>query len=85
MLEPTSIPLLAMGWYAIFMFIMIPILGIAWVIYYFWNKKMEALEDAEKKKGSKRLQKTHTEVSDWAQQMAQFKGPPKRPPNQPDE
>lgn len=78
-------PCLALSWYAIFMIIMIPVLAGAWIAYYFWNKKMEALEEAEKKKGSQRLRKTKSEVSDWAKQMAQFKGPPKRPPSQSEE
>ncbi len=78
-------PCLALSGYAIFMVIMIPILAIAWLVYYFWNKKMDAQEEAEKQKGSQRLRKTRNEVSEWAQQMAQFKGPPKRPGQPPDE
>ena len=46
-----------------------------------WDQKMEQQEEKERQKGSKKLQKTRSEVSDWAQQMASFK-PPKRPPNQ---
>ena len=81
----TLLPCLALSGYAIFMIIMIPILGGGWIAYYFWNKKMDAIEDEAKKKGSVRLQKTKSEVSDWAKQMAEFKGPPKRPSHQSDD
>ena len=62
--------------YKIFMLIAIPILAIGWIIYALWERKMRA-EEKKRPKGSKRLQKTRSEVSDWAKKMAEFQ-PPKR-------
>ena len=76
----SGLGLLALGWYAIFMIVALPILAIAWVIYMVWEKKMEAQEDAEREKGSKRLQESKGEVTDWAQQMKNFKKPERKPP-----
>ncbi len=75
------VPGLALGWYVIFLLISLPLMGIAWLVYWFWDQKMEKEEEEERKKGSTRLRKTKSELSDWAKQMANYK-PPKRGPNQ---
>lgn len=61
--------------YKIFMLIAIPVLGLAWLAYYLWERKMEAEEKKRPKQVSQRLQKTRSEVLDWAQKMAKFEKP----------
>lgn len=69
--------------YKIFMLIAIPAVIIGWVAYWLWDRKMAEEEKKQPKKVSQRLTKTKTEISDWAQKMANFKKPDiKRPPNQ---
>jgi hypothetical protein len=47
------------------------------------RKIIEEEKKQPKKKDSQRLTKTKSEISDWAQQMANFKKPEiKKPPNQ---
>ena len=59
------------------MCIAIPLLGIAWIAYWLWQRKLDAEEAKmpEHHTSSERLQKTRNEVADWAQQMANFKKP----------
>ncbi|MFC1763639.1 hypothetical protein ACFL6U_16375 [Planctomycetota bacterium] len=76
----TGLGILALGWYAIFMIVMLPLLAIAWTAYTLWNRKMDVLEQEERKHGSTRMQKNRGEVSDWAQQMKEFKKPERKPP-----
>ena len=66
-----------MSIYKIFMLITVPALAIGWIAYWLWMRKIEAEERNQPKQESKRLTKTKTEVSDWAQKMAEFK-PPER-------
>ena len=66
-----------MSLYKIFMLIAIPALVIGWGTYWWWMRKIEEEEKNQPKQISKRLTQTKTEVSDWAQQMADFK-PPER-------
>ena len=69
--------------YKIFMLITIPALIIGWVVYWLWMRKVIEEEKNQPKKQSQRLTKTKSEISDWAQKMANFKKPDiKRPPNQ---
>ncbi len=69
--------------YKIFMLIAIPAVIIGWVAYWLWMRKIIEEEKKQPKKVSQRLSKTKNEISDWAQQMANFKKPEiKRPPNQ---
>lgn len=69
--------------YKIFMLIAIPAVIIGWVAYWLWMRKIIEEEKKQPKKVSQRLTKTKSEISDWAQQMANFKKPEiKRPPNQ---
>jgi hypothetical protein len=63
--------------FKVFMCIAIPLLAIAWIAYWLWQRKLDQ-QEAEMPKhqtSSVRLQKTREEVSDWAQQMASFKKP----------
>ena len=69
--------------YKVFMLIAIPILIIGWVAYWLWMRKVIEEEKNQPKKESQRLTKTKSEISDWAQKMANFKKPEiKKPPNQ---
>ena len=62
-------------WYKIFMLVMVPILGIAWLAYYLYMRKELEEEKKQPKKESERLTKTKSEVADWAQKMAAFESP----------
>lgn len=61
--------------YKIFMLITLPALAIGWIIYALWERKMREEEKNRPKPQSKRLTKTKSEISDWAQQMAAYKPP----------
>jgi hypothetical protein len=50
-----------------------------WSAYFLWDRKMRKEEEKQPKPQSQRVQKTKSELSDWAKKMAEFKGPPKRP------
>lgn len=67
-----------MGWYKWFMLVGVIVVGGGWLAYWMWDRKMQKEEEAKPKQRSERLQKTHSELSDWAQKMAEFKGPPQR-------
>ncbi len=62
--------------YKIFMFVMIPALAIGWLLYWLRERKLDA-EEAKNphETTSETLKKSRTEVSTWAQQMADFKKP----------
>lgn len=64
-----------MGFYEIFMLIAVPALGIGWYLYWRWTKKLEEEAKNRPKPVSKQLQKTRSEVTDWAQKMANFESP----------
>jgi hypothetical protein len=66
-----------MSLYKIFMLITIPALAIGWGAYWWWMRKIAEEEKSQPKQISKRLTQTKSEVSDWAQKMAEFK-PPER-------
>jgi hypothetical protein len=62
--------------YKVFMIIMVPAIVIGWVVYWLRERKLDAEEEQNPKKNvSVKLEKTRSEVSDWAQQMADFKKP----------
>lgn len=61
--------------YKIFMLVAIPALAIGWIAYAWWLRKIREEEKSQPKPQSQRLVKTKTEVSDWAQKMAQYKPP----------
>ena len=68
--------------YKIFMLIAIPAIAIGWIAYAIWIRRVEAEEKKQPKPGSERLQKTKREMSDWAKQMAQFKKPTYKRPDE---
>ncbi|MHC4324431.1 MAG: hypothetical protein ACYSUX_09180 [Planctomycetota bacterium] len=61
--------------YKIFMLIALPALVIGWIAYAMWERKMREEEKKQPKQESKRLTKTKTEISDWAQKMAAYQPP----------
>ena len=61
--------------YKIFMLIALPVLAIAWLVYYLWERKMRAEEKKRPKQVSERLQKTRSEMADWAKKMAEYQPP----------
>jgi len=61
--------------YKIFMLIALPALAIGWIAYALWERKMREEEKKQPKPESKRLTKTKSEISDWAQKMAAYKPP----------
>lgn len=68
-----------MSTYAIFMIVGVLVVGIGWIAYFLWDRRMCKEEESQPKPQTERQQKTKTELSDWAKKMAEFKGPPKRP------
>ena len=64
-----------MGFYKIFMLISVPVLGIGWYLYWRWNKKMEEEAKNRPKPVSKQLEKSRSEVSDWAKKLASSESP----------
>lgn len=71
--------------YKIFMLIAVPIVIIGWIAYWLWDKKMTEKEKSQPKPVSEHLQKTRTEVTDWAKKMAEFQPPKKKTPSEPDQ
>ena len=69
-------------WFKVFMGISLPVLVIAWIAYWLWQRKLDKEEAAmpQHEKASERLKQTRGEVADWAQQMAKFKKPTRKPP-----
>jgi len=68
-----------MSTYVIFMIVGVIIVVGGWTAYFLWDYKMRKEEEKQPKPQSQRVQKTKSELSDWAKKMAEFKGPPKRP------
>jgi hypothetical protein len=67
--------------YKNFMLIAIPALAIGWIAYAIWIRKVREEEKKQPKQESQRLQKTKSEVSDWAQKMAKFEPPKRKKPS----
>ena len=61
--------------YKIFMLIALPILVIGWIAYAMWERKLREEDKNRPKPQSKRLTKTKSEISDWAQKMAAYEPP----------
>ena len=69
--------------FKIIMIIAVVGLAIAWAIYGYYEYKARQEEKKQPKQVSERLQKTRTEVADWAKKIAEFKPPvPKKPADQ---
>jgi len=64
--------------YKIFMLVALPAVAIGWIAYIMWDRKMCEEEKKQPKPQSQRLKKTKSEISDWAQQMAAYKPPPRK-------
>ena len=73
-----------MSIYKIFMLITVPALAIGWIAYWWWMRKIAEEEKNQPRQISKRLSQSKSEVSDWAQKMADFK-PPERKKSDDDE
>ena len=67
------------------MLLAVPAMVIGWIVYWLWDKKMTDIEKSRPKPVSKRLEKTRTEVSDWAKKMVEFQPPKKKTPPEPDQ
>ena len=65
--------------YTIFMIVGVIVVAGGWIAYFLWDYKQRKEEEKQPKPQSERVQKTKSELSDWAKKMAEFKGPPKRP------
>ena len=57
------------------MLIALPALVIGWIAYALWMRKVLEEEKKQPKPESKRLTKTKSEISDWAQKMAAYQPP----------
>jgi len=67
--------------YKIFMLIAVSALTIGWIAYAIWMRKVCEEERQQPKEESKRLKKTKSEITDWAQKMAEFKKPERKNPS----
>jgi uncharacterized membrane protein YciS (DUF1049 family) len=65
------------------MIIAVVVLAVAWAIYGIYDYKMRQEEKKQPKQISERLQKTKSEVTDWAKKMAEFQPPKRKPPPPP--
>lgn len=52
------------------------LVALGWIIYGIFEYKARQEEKKRPKVRSERLQKTQSELSDWAKKMAEFKKPP---------
>ena len=64
--------------YKIFMLIALPLLAIGWIAYAMWMRKVREEEKKAGRPTSQRLQKTRSEVADWAQKLAKFEPPTRK-------
>jgi len=72
-----------MPMFTIIMIIAVVGLAVGWAVYGYYEYKARQEEKTQPKQVSKRLQKTRSEVADWAKKLAQFQPPiPKKPADQ---
>ena len=64
--------------YKIFMLIAVPALVIGWIVYWLRERKIAEEEKNQPRKESQRLTKSKSQVSDWAQKMAEYKPPSRK-------
>ncbi len=64
--------------YKIFMLIALSVLAIGWIAYTLWMRKIYEEEKKTGRPKSERLQKTKSEVVDWAKKMAKFEPPTRK-------
>jgi hypothetical protein len=67
--------------YKIFMLIALPLLAIGWIAYAIWIYKIREQEKKQPRQVSERLQKTRSEVADWAKKLKEFKKPTRPDPS----
>jgi uncharacterized membrane protein YciS (DUF1049 family) len=65
--------------FKIVMIIAVVGLAIGWIAYGIYALKMRAEEKKQPRQESKRLQKSKSEIAEWAQKMAKFKKPTHKP------
>jgi len=65
--------------YKIFMLIALPLLAIGWIAYAIWIHKVREEEKKQPRPVSQRLQKSRSEVAQWAQKLKDFKKPTGKP------
>jgi len=69
--------------FTIIMIIAVVGLAVAWAVYGYYEYKARQEEKKQPKQVSERLQKTRSEVVDWAKKLAEYKPPvPKKPADQ---
>ena len=61
--------------YKIFMLIGLVVVAGGWIAYALWDYKLRQEEKKQPPQRAERLQKTQSEVSDWAKQMSQYQKP----------
>ena len=61
--------------YKIFMIVGVIVVGGGWIAYAIWDYMQRKEEAKQPPKRSARLEKTQSEISDWAKKMAEFKKP----------
>jgi len=66
--------------FKIVMIIAVVVLAVAWAIYGIYDYKMRQEEKKQPKQSSERLQKTRSEVADYAKKLAEYKPPKRKPP-----
>jgi uncharacterized membrane protein YciS (DUF1049 family) len=69
--------------FKIVMIVAVVALAIAWAIYGIYDYKMRQEEKKQPKQISERLQKTRSEVADYAKKLAEYKPPKRKPPPPP--
>ncbi len=57
------------------MLIALPVLGVAWLAYWLWNRKVLKEEESQPRQKSERLQKTNSEIAEWAQKIKESESP----------
>lgn len=71
--------------YKIFMIVAGGGLAIGWIVYLIYDYKLRQEEKKQPRPQSERLQKTHSEMSEWAKKMAAYKKPEFKRPSQDDQ
>jgi hypothetical protein len=57
-------------------------LAAAWAVYGYFEYKARQEEKKQPPQVSERLQKTRTEVADWAKKLAEYQPPKRKPPTE---
>ncbi len=65
--------------YKVIMIVGVILVAGGWIAYAIWDYRLRQEEKKQPPKRSERLQKTQSEVADWAKKMAEFKKPVRKP------